>query len=226
MKLRLLNASHQALCYPGYLVGYRYAHEVTSDPLFARFLVDYMTQEAIPTLRAVPGIDLRGYVEELIERFSNPEVADTLERLCQNTSDLIPKFLLPVVREQLATGGPITRAVAVVVSWARYAKGADEAGETYELDDALAPQLRAAADRSDEDPMAFLTDNRQLLGELVDDPRFTTPYVALLRSVQAQGIRAAWADLDAIVAAATTASTATATTATAVTAATAERTAE
>ena len=28
MKLRLLNASHQAMCYLGYLSGYRYAHEV------------------------------------------------------------------------------------------------------------------------------------------------------------------------------------------------------
>ncbi len=45
MKLRLLNASHQALCYPGYLVGYRLVHEVTADPLFARFLLDYMTAE-------------------------------------------------------------------------------------------------------------------------------------------------------------------------------------
>jgi mannitol 2-dehydrogenase len=31
MKLRLLNASHQALCYLGYLAGYRYAHEVCQD---------------------------------------------------------------------------------------------------------------------------------------------------------------------------------------------------
>ena len=58
MKLRLLNASHQALCYPGHLVGHRFVHEVTTDPLFARFLLDYMTQEAIPTLRPVPGVDL------------------------------------------------------------------------------------------------------------------------------------------------------------------------
>jgi mannitol 2-dehydrogenase len=70
MKLRLLNASHQALCYPGYLVGYRLVHDVTTDPLFARFLLEYMTQEAIPTLRPVPGIDLQHYARELIERFS------------------------------------------------------------------------------------------------------------------------------------------------------------
>ncbi len=42
MKLRLLNASHQALCYFGYLAGYRLVHEVAQDPLFARFLLSYM----------------------------------------------------------------------------------------------------------------------------------------------------------------------------------------
>ena len=36
MKLRLLNASHQALCYFGYLDGYRLVHEAAQDPLFAR----------------------------------------------------------------------------------------------------------------------------------------------------------------------------------------------
>ena len=35
MKLRLLNASHQALCYFGYLAGYRLVHDVAQDPLFA-----------------------------------------------------------------------------------------------------------------------------------------------------------------------------------------------
>ncbi|BEP14138.1 mannitol dehydrogenase family protein [Acidothermaceae bacterium B102] len=202
MKLRLLNASHQALCYPGYLVGYRYAHEVTTDPVFARFLVDYMTQEAIPTLRPVPGIDLHAYVAELIERFSNAEVADTLQRLCANTSDLIPKFLLPVIRAQLTTGGPITRSVAVVASWARYAEGKDEAGEPYQLDDVRGPALHAAAARQADDPLAFLTDNRALFGDLVDDSRFTTPYLALLESIQRQGVGPTLADLDSIVTAA------------------------
>ena len=97
MKLRLLNASHQALCYPGYLVGYRLVHEVTTDPLFAGFLLDYMMTEAIPTLKPVPGVDLHRYARELIERFANPEVRDTVARLCANSSDCIPKFLLPEI---------------------------------------------------------------------------------------------------------------------------------
>jgi mannitol 2-dehydrogenase len=196
MKLRLLNASHQALCYPGYLVGYRLVHDVTGDELFARFLGDYMTSEAIPTLRPVPGIDLAGYARELIERFSNPEVGDTVARLCSNTSDLIPKFLFPVIREQLARGGPFTRSAAVVASWARYAEGTDENGETHELDDDRAPQLSAAAGRQRGQLTAFLEDNRAVFGDLADDPRFTAVYSSILADLLDRGVRATFADLD------------------------------
>jgi len=196
MKLRLLNASHQALCYPGYLVGYRFVHDVTTDPLFARFLLDYMTSEAIPTLRPVPGVDLVHYANQLIERFSNPEVRDTVARLCANASDLIPKFLLPVVRQQLATDGPFTRSAAVVASWARYAEGTDENGETHEMDDNLAPQLEAAARRQRQHRTAFLDDNRAVFGELADDTRFTQVYSSILTSLQERGVRETFADLD------------------------------
>jgi Alcohol dehydrogenase GroES-like domain len=46
------------VCYPGSLVGYRFVHEVTSDPLFARFLLDYMTSEAIPARGRHPFVPL------------------------------------------------------------------------------------------------------------------------------------------------------------------------
>jgi mannitol 2-dehydrogenase len=196
MKLRLLNAGHQALCHPGRLVGYRFVHEVTSDPLFAGFLLDYMTAEAIPTLRPVPGVDLLGYANQLIERFSNPEVRDTVARLCANASDCIPKFLLPVIRQQLADGRPVTRAAAVVASWARDAEGTDESGAPHELDDDLAPQLQAAARRQRQHPTAFLDGNRSVFGELADDPRFTEVYTAILTSLFDRGVRSTFADLD------------------------------
>ena len=196
MKLRLLNASHQALCYAGHLVGYRLVHEVTTDPLFARFLLDYMTQEAIPTLRPVPGVDLHHYASQLIERFSNPEVRDTVARLCTDGSDLIPKFLLPVIRQQLAAGRPFTRAAAVVATWARYAEGTDEDGVPHEINDDLAPQLRAAARRQRGHRAAFLEDNRAVFGELADDSRFTAVYTSILTALLEHGVRETFTDLD------------------------------
>jgi mannitol 2-dehydrogenase len=189
MKLRLLNASHQALCYFGYLAGYRLVHEVAQDPLFARFLLDYMAQEGSPTLAPVPGIDLDAYRHELISRFSNGEVRDTVARLCQDSSDRIPKWLLPVIRQQLATGGPFHRATAVVASWARYAEGVDEQGQPIEVRDQLADTLTRTAQRNRTEPTAFIS-NRTLFGDLVDDERFVAEYTATLASLHSKGARA------------------------------------
>lgn len=189
MKLRLLNASHQALCYFGHLAGYRLVHEVAQDPLFADFLLRYMQDEGAPTLPPVPGTDLDAYCRELIARFSNDQVKDTVARLCAESSDRIPTWLLPVVRENLAAGRPVRLAAAVVASWARYDEGVDEQGEPIEVVDRLREPLMAAAARHGEDPLAFLRD-RSLFGDLADDPRFVEAYTWALDSLHHVGARA------------------------------------
>jgi mannitol 2-dehydrogenase len=194
MKLRLLNASHQALAYFGYLAGYRLVHEAARDPLVARFLLAYMDDEATPTLEPVPGIDLPRYKHQLIERFSNGAVRDTVARLCADSSDRIPKWVLPVARHNLASGGPVELAAAVVASWARYAEGVDEAGEPIQVVDRLAGHLTAVAQRYSVDELAFLRD-RDLFGDLAEQPRFTAAYAATLRSLHENGARATLAAL-------------------------------
>ena len=189
MKLRLLNASHQALCYVGHLAGYRLGHDVAQDPLFAEFLLAYMEQEGSPTLPPVPGIDLDAYRRELVARFSNAQVKDTVARLCAESSDRIPTWLLPVVRENLAAGRPVRLSAAVVASWARYAEGVDEQGEPIEVVDRLREPLMAAAARHGDDPLAFLRD-RSLFGDLVDEPRFVEPYLRALDALHRVGARA------------------------------------
>lgn len=186
MKLRLLNASHQGMAYFGYLSGYRYAHEATQDAAIAQFLRDYMDLEATPTLKPLPGVDLDDYKQTLIERFANPAIRDTLARLAAESSDRIPKWLLPVVRERLAVGGDITRSAAIVASWARYAEGVDEDGEPIRVVDRAADRLVPLARTQRENRTAFLTD-RQFFGDLIDDPRFVDAYVAALDSLIERG---------------------------------------
>jgi mannitol 2-dehydrogenase len=188
MKLRLLNASHQALCYFGYLCGYRLVHEAAQDPLFRRFLLGYMDEEATPTLPPVPGVDLRSYKQTLVERFSNPEIRDTIARLCAESSDRIPKWLIPVIHEQLANGGRIERSAAVVASWARYAEGVDEQGRPIKVVDRMGDELTVIAQRNREDPLAFIA-NRAIFGNLVDDDRFVTAYRSALVSLHEHGAR-------------------------------------
>ena len=196
MKLRLLNASHQGMCYFGYLAGYRYAHEVAQDHLFAQFLLDYMDKEATPTLQPVPGIDLNDYKHTLIERFSNEHIRDTLARLCAESSDRIPKWLLPVIRTNLEAGGEILRSAAIVASWARYDEGTDEQGNPIDVVDRLKEPLMAAAARQREEPIAFIS-NREVFGDLIDNEKFVAAYTRALEDLHSHGARAALEALNA-----------------------------
>ncbi len=197
MKLRLLNAGHQALGYGAYLVGYRYVHEGAQDPLFAGFLLKYMRQEAIPSLEPVPGIDLTRYTDQLIERFSNAQVADTLARINSFTSDRIPKFLLPVAQHQLATGGPIVHCAAIIALWARYAEGSTEAGEPIDIVDLRVDDVTAAAAAQSSRPLAFL-EQSDFFADLASDERFAGTYLRVLESLHARGVRATLEELESM----------------------------
>lgn len=188
MKLRLLNASHQGLCYFGYLSGYRYAHEAMQDPAISTFLREYMDKEATPTLLPVPGIDLTAYKDKLIERFSNPEVKDTLARLCAESSDRIPKWLVPVIQEQLDHNRDVTLSAAIVASWARYAEAVDEQGNPINVVDPLKDELIPIAKSQRENSLAFIQ-NQKLFGTLSDDKKFAHAYVDALNSLHSRGAR-------------------------------------
>ena len=189
MKLRLLNAGHQALGYLGYLAGHRTTDAACADPLLAAFLLAYMEQEASPTLLPVPGVDLAEYRRTLLARFANPAVRDTLARLCAESSDRIPTFLLPVVRDRLAAGGDVRLAALVCAAWARYAAGVDEQGAPVVVVDRMLEPVRAAAALAPRDPSAFL----RLPGvfeDLAEHPAFVGAFAKQLTSLYEHGARA------------------------------------
>ena len=136
----------------------------------------------------MPGIDLETYKRTLIERFSNEYVRDTLARLCAESSDRIPKWLLPVVRINLENGGEIHRSAAIVASWARYDEGADEQGNPIEVVDRLKDTLMAAARRQRQDPLSFIS-NREVFGDLIDNERFVAAYSEALASLHQHGAK-------------------------------------
>lgn len=189
MKLRLLNATHQAICYFGTLMGHRYVHEASADPLITRLLQRYWVEEGIPTLRPVPGIDLAAYTGTLLERYRNPAIKDTLARLCAEASDRIPKWLVPVINEQLAAGRPIELSAAVVASWARYCEATDEQGEPITIVDSRSERLVAAAARQAENPTAFIEDP-ELFGDLAGNETFVAAYLRALDLLHGVGAKA------------------------------------
>ncbi|KTT53570.1 mannitol dehydrogenase [Pseudomonas oryzihabitans] len=135
MKIKLLNGSHLALTYLGFLKGYRFVHETMADPLFVRYIRTYMDADVTPQLAPVPGIDLADYKDTLIERFSNRAIADQLERVCSDGSSKFPKFTVPTINRLIEDGKDLDRAALVVAAWAVYLRGVDETGATYRIPD-------------------------------------------------------------------------------------------
>jgi mannitol 2-dehydrogenase len=190
MKLRLLNASHQAIAYFGYLMGYRFAHQAIADPAIAALVGRYMKDEAEPTLAPVPGIDLDDYQRSLLARFSNRYVPDTLLRLGTDGSDRIAQFLLPVIRDRQQRGLPSPLAAAVVASWAAFARGVDGAGAPIIFVDRQRELVDTAVRRQAAGPDGFLTVT-QLFGDLAADAEFARSFADVYRAITERGARAA-----------------------------------
>jgi len=190
MKLRLLNASHQALCYSGMLLGYTYVHEAMDDADIRELVQHMMAIEVTPLLAKVQGIDLMEYKKSVIERFSNPSIRDQLARVGTEGSARIPKFVLASINEQLACGGPISLLTMTVASWFRYLTATNDAGQTMPINDPYGAQLHALALQGQADPRALLS-LRELFGPLSDHPVFIARIEAALQLLYAKGVRAA-----------------------------------
>jgi len=189
MKIRLANATHQALCYFGHLLGHTYVHEAVADADIHALLIRYIDEEAVPTLAPIPDVDPRQWGRTVLARFANPQIRDRLERICEDGSDRIPKFLLPVARFHVRDGGPVATTAAVVASWARYAIGVDEQGQPIEVRDRRRETVMAAARHDAVQPGAFIEDEA-MFGDLAESNRFREAYVGAAATLRRDGARA------------------------------------
>jgi len=160
MKLRLLNASHLAVAGLGALKGYTTIDETMRDPGLRLYMAELMARETGPTVPLVPGIDLPAYQAELIARFANPAIRDTVERV---NTDAPVNYLLDPIRDRLAADHPIDLLALALAAWLRRVR---EEGVRHPL----AAELRAAAISGGADPRPLLS-IAALFGELGRDPR-------------------------------------------------------
>lgn len=184
VKLRLLNASHSAMGYAGYLAGFTYIHEVIGNPVFRKYISNMMQEEVKPLLPQIPGVSVDDYCETLLRRFSNPALMDELPRICLGGSGKIPQFIMPSIAEQIQAGGPLRRLALCAAAWFRYLDGIDEQGRLFKVDDPMTEELQAKAR---EGGLALL-DVKSLFGDdLRGDERFVSELKTALHSLRTEG---------------------------------------
>ncbi|MEJ8815478.1 D-arabinitol 4-dehydrogenase [Variovorax ureilyticus] len=173
-KIRILNATHSCIAWAGTLAGFQYIHQGTHDARIRRMAFDYVTDDVIPCLnspdRPSP-VDLPAYRDVVLERFGNPAIRDTNQRVAMDGFSKIPGFIAPTVRERLARGAGIDSVAMLPALFLaflqRWHRGAlPYVYQDQGMDDAAAHAICDAAD-----PVAALAGNRTLWGDIAGDAR-------------------------------------------------------
>jgi fructuronate reductase len=148
MKLRLLNGSHSAFAYLGFLAGHEYIYQVAAQADFTAFMRRMMADEVVPTLNVPRSVDLAAYQQALVTRFANPALPHRTQQIAMDGSQKLPQRLLATVRENLSAGRRIDMLALAVAGWMRYVSGRDEAGHAIKVSDPLAQEFEHIADDS------------------------------------------------------------------------------
>jgi Mannitol-1-phosphate/altronate dehydrogenases len=189
MKIRILNGGHAAIAYPAALMDIHFVHEAMENPLIRAFLKKLETEEIIPVIPPVPGVELADYYELIERRFSNPKIGDTIARLCLDGSNRQPKFILPSTRDRLKRGESVTGLTLVSALWCRYCERVSDSGRAIPPNDASSDRLNAAALAARQDPKAFLA-LTDIFGDLGADAVFVAGFSRALASLHADGAEA------------------------------------
>lgn len=181
MKIRLLNAGHSVLGIFGATMGIQTIDACTQNTALRKVLHKFWDQEATPVLDKVEGIDLDDYKDSLLERFANPNIKDSVSRICSESSAKLPKFVIPTIQENLRNGGDIEIATLLIAAWCYYSdKQTDQNGQALEIIDAMADTLHLAAKNTAEDALSFLR-VEEVFGNLINNQTFTDSYTALVK---------------------------------------------
>jgi len=188
MKMRILNGGHAAVGYAAALLDLNFIHTAMAAPLIASFLRKVGSEEIIPLVPDVPGIDLHQYLAVVAERFANVHINDTVRRVCFDGSNRQPKYVLPIVRDGLARGTAVEGLAFISALWARYCYGETDSGMAIEANDPLWARLQTHARAARLDPASFLA-MEDIFGEIGRDKRYIEAFTKALSSLWQSGAR-------------------------------------
>ena len=190
MKIRILNAGHQVLANIGEILSVETIAECIAHPLVSRFFRKVQIEEIVPYVAPVPGMGPAAYLDLVEARFANPAIGDTVRRVAFDGSARHPRFVLPILRDALAAGGPVEGLALVEAFWARMCEGAREDGTEIAPNDPQWASLVQAAGLARRRPRAWL-EQSGLYGSPAYAERFAQAFESWLALIRTDGCEAA-----------------------------------
>ncbi|MEQ1685037.1 MAG: D-arabinitol 4-dehydrogenase [Burkholderiaceae bacterium] len=185
-KIRILNSSHSCFAWAGTLLCLQYIHEGVAHPAIRKMAFDYVTDDVMPSLHASMNpypLDLAAYRDVVIDRFSNPYLQDTNQRVAMDGFAKIPGFLWPTLQECLARNASIMKTAKLPALFFEFL-GRWHRGElAYAYHDQGMDVAAAHALFDAPDPLAAFCRDPILWGPLAGNERLTAAIAAARREV-------------------------------------------
>jgi mannitol 2-dehydrogenase len=189
MKIRILNGGHAIIAYPSALMDITLVHEAMANPLIRAFLTKVEREDILPHVPPVPDTSIPEYLDLIIDRFSNPRIADTTARLCLDGSNRQPKFIVPSLRDNLAAGRVPEGLILLSAFWCHYCAGLTDSGTPIPPNDPDWNALQARAKAAQSDPSAWLA-MAPVYGDLAGNTAFAKAFAAHLAAIRRDGTKA------------------------------------
>ncbi|MBD9406323.1 mannitol dehydrogenase family protein [Acidovorax sp. ACV02] len=173
-KIRLLNATHSCIAWAGTLAGYQYIHEGTHDAAIRQMAYDYVTDDAIPVLHTPEQpcpINLEQYRDVVLDRFGNPAIADTNQRVAMDAFSKIPGMIAPTIRDRLARNASFDSVAMLPALFLAYLQRWHAGQIPYSYQDQAMDPAVAHAICDAADPVAAFAADTTLWGEMAGHPR-------------------------------------------------------
>ncbi|MBV2358634.1 mannitol dehydrogenase family protein [Thalassococcus sp. CAU 1522] len=189
MKIRVLNGGHQVIANAGEVLSLATIADCMAHPGLAAFFDKVERTEIVPHVAAVPGMTPEAYVDLITRRFANPMIHDTTRRVAFDGSSRHTGFVLPILRDALAKGTPVTGLALVEALWARMCAGTRQDGSVIEPNDPFWADLNATALAARDEPQTWLRQDH-LYGDLLHEPRFAEAFCGWLAMLWQDGVEA------------------------------------
>ncbi|MDO5639068.1 MAG: mannitol dehydrogenase family protein [Neisseria sp.] len=180
-KIRVLNVPHAAIAWAGTLQGEAFIHDSTLNERVRQVAYDYVTQDVIPSL-GDNGIDLPVYRDVVLERFTNPHIKDTNQRVAADGFSKIPAQIQPTLIERYRSGVRPEATALLPALFFVFMEQWHQGKLPYTYQDGILDEAAVHAMYQSADPVKVFAQDKALFGELADNADFE----ALLREKVAE----------------------------------------
>ena len=180
-KIRVLNVPHAAIAWAGTLLGELYIHDSTNLETAYQLAHDYVTEDVIPSL-GNDLIDLAKYRDVVLERFTNPHIKDTNQRVAADGFSKIPAQIQPTLIERFKQGALPVATAKLPALFFLFMERRHQGKLPFTYQDGILDEAAVRAMYESADPIHVFATDKALFGQLADKPEFE----ALLREQVAE----------------------------------------